>query len=96
MGPRNQITSEYIDQVKKILDLIRPLQRVGISVEELIEIRSVDPKVQEYLIEYFRRINALAFPEISDWDLIDKTVRFKGQSERFLTSIVFEPHHRCL
>jgi hypothetical protein len=32
----------------------------------------------------------LAFPEIDDQELVDKTVCFRGQSERFLTSIVFE------
>jgi hypothetical protein len=85
-----KLPEEYIDQVKKTLELIKPLQRVGITVGQLEKTRTMDPKVQEYLIDYYRRIDPLALPEIEDEELVDKTVRFKGQSEKFLTSIVFE------
>jgi hypothetical protein len=48
-----KLPEEYVDQVKKTLILIKPLQRVGITVDQLEEIRTIDPKVQGYLIDYY-------------------------------------------
>ena len=53
-------------------------------------VKTLNPNAYEYLVDYYRRIEPFALPEISDYDLVEKTVRFPNEPERFLTSHVFE------
>ncbi len=84
------LSDEDIERLKKTLKLIRPLQKVGISEEQLVEVKKLNPDAYEYLVDYYRRIEPFALPEISVCDLVEKTVRFPNEPERFLTSHVFE------
>ena len=79
-----------MERLKKTLELIRPLQKVGISEEKLVEVKTLNPKAYEYIVDFYRRIDPLALPKISGWDLVEKTVRFPNEPERFMTSHIFE------
>lgn len=76
--------------VKKTLKMIKPLQRVGISEDQLIEIYKINTKVRLCLVDYYRRVIPMALPDITDSDLVAQTIRLPNQPECFLTSIVFE------
>ncbi len=84
------LSDEDMERLKKTLELISPLQKVGISEDQLVEVKKLNPKAYEYLVDFYRRIEPMALPEISDWDLVEKTVRFPNEPERFMTSHIFE------
>jgi hypothetical protein len=42
------------------------------------------------MIDYYRQEDPLADLEISDFDLVDKTVCYNKQPEQFLTSLVLQ------
>ena len=72
------------------LSLIKPNQRIGISANLLQEINALHPIIYTSLLDAFRQLEPLAEPEISDEELVERTVRYPNQPERFLTSVIFE------
>ena len=84
------LSNEDMGRLKKTLELIRPLQKVGISEEQLVEVKRLNSRAYEYLVDVYRRIEPMALPDISDCDLVEKTVRFPNEPERFMTSHIFE------
>lgn len=72
------------------LALIKPNQRIGISASQLQEINALHPIIHTSLLDAFRQLEPLAEPEISDEELVERTVRYPNQPERFLTSVIFE------
>ena len=78
------------DLFSKTLELIKPVMRVGISVEQLLDIKTLNTKIYSSMVDFYRQAEPLAEAEISDEDLVYKTVRQQNQPERFLTSLIFE------
>ena len=85
-----RLEDDVLQNAKDTLALILPNMRVGISEELLLEIKTLNPKIHEAMIDYYRQVDPLADVEISDWDLVCKTVRYNKQPEQFLTSLVFQ------
>lgn len=77
-------------KIIKLHNLLQPLARVGISVEQLHEIKLLDPYIYNSLVDGYRQVDPLADVEISDEELVNKTVRLPNQPQRFMTSIIFE------
>lgn len=75
---------------KETLAMIKPNQRIGISVDQLQEINALHPIIYTSLLDAFRQLEPLAEPEITDEELVERTVRYPNQPERFLTSVIFE------
>jgi hypothetical protein len=85
-----KLEDDVVKNAEDTLALIKPNMRVGISEELLIEIKALNPKIHEAVIDYYRQVEPLADVEISDWDLVSKTLRYNKQPEQFLTSLVFQ------
>lgn len=84
------LEDDVLQNAEDTLELIKPNMRVGISEELLIEIKTLNPKIHEAVIDYYRQVDPLADVEISDEDLVSKTMRYNKQPEQFLTSLVFQ------
>ena len=77
---------EEADKFQKTLDCIKPIFRVGITVDQLLEVKELNGIIYEALVDYYRQTDPLALPEIPDEDLVYMTVSYSKQPERFLTS----------
>jgi len=85
-----KLEDDVVKNAQDTLELIKPNIRVGISEELLLEIKTLNPKIHEAMIDYYRQVEPLADVVISDWDLVCKTLRYNKQPEQFLTSLVFQ------
>lgn len=81
-----------LKNVRDTLALIKPNLRVGISEDQLAEVKKLNPMIYDSMFNYYRQLDPLAEADISDWELVNKTVRLANQPERFLTSVVFEQY----
>ena len=85
-----KLEDDVVKNAEDTLELIKPNIRVGISEELLLEIKTLNPKIHDAIIDYYRQVDPLADVEISDWGLVSKTLRYNKQPEQFLTSLVFQ------
>ncbi len=85
-----KLEDDVLQNAKDTLELIKPNMRVGISEDLLLEIKTLNPKVHETLVDYYRQADPFAEVEISDFDVVCKIVRHNKQLEKFLTSLVFQ------
>ena len=83
---------DYVQNAKDTIALIRPNMRVRISENLLLEIKTLNPMIHEAMIDYYRQVDPLADVEISDRDLVCKTLHFINQPVQFLTSKVFQSY----
>jgi hypothetical protein len=81
---------DTISKFKRTLDLIKSNLRNRLTVDQLRAVKALNPIIYQSLIDFFRKLEPLASPELSDEELVDKTVRFENQSEQYITSVIFE------
>ena len=85
-----KLEDHIVQNAKDTLELIKLNARVGISEDLLVELKTLNPKIHASLIDAYRQADPLADLEISDGDLVDKTIRLPNKPEQFLTSVVFQ------
>ena len=89
-GKLTKLEDDVVQNAEDTLALIKPNMRIGISEDLLLEIKTLNPMIHEAMIDYYRQVDPLADVEISDLDLVCKTVRYNKHPEQFLTSLVFQ------
>ena len=89
-GKLTKLEDDVVQNAEDTLALIKPNMRIGISEDLLLEIKTLNPMIHEAMIDYYRQVDPLADVEISDLDLVCKTVRYNKHAEQFLTSLVFQ------
>ena len=81
-----------LKNARETLALIKPIMRVGISNEQLSQIKKLNDPIYRSLIDFYRRVDPLAEEELSDIDIIEMTIKLAKQPEQFITSVVFEKY----
>ena len=87
-----KLDETQLKNVRDTLALIKPIMRVGITDEQLLEIKTLNPPLHASVVDFYRRIDPLALPDLSESDLVEMTFKFPNQPEQFITSIVFEQY----
>ena len=87
-----KLDETQLQNVRDTLALIKPIMRVGISDEQLLAIKTLNPPLHKSIVDFYRRIDPLALPELADADLAEMTFKLPKQPEQYITSIVFEQY----
>lgn len=87
-----KLDESQLQNVRDTLTLIKPIMRVGINDQQLLAIKTLNPPLHTSIVDFYRRIDPLALPDLSDADLVEMTFKFPNQPEQFITSIVFEKY----